>query len=204
MPKFKKVALYLAATLIIILLFSSFEAESYFAYANQINISDTMMRRALASDFSTMNSTQTTTYKNGDSDDAITTFKVKLYLLDYMTYPLDNTFDDATESAVRAYQSDRGLTVNGTLDADTQNALNTETIEYTEGQKTYAIVAYKQTLVNLGYLDAATELDGTFTAEMTAAVTSYQQNNGLSVTGTLNKETQDALERDVSLQTRAQ
>jgi peptidoglycan hydrolase-like protein with peptidoglycan-binding domain len=121
-----------------------------------------------------------------------------------MAYPLNNAFDDATESAVRAYQSDRGLTVNGTLDPATQDALDSETIEYKEGHKTYAIVAYKQTLVDLGYLPAATELDGTFTAEMTAAVTSYQQNNGLSATGTLNKETQDALARDISHQTRAQ
>ncbi len=203
MPKFKWIAFYLAATILVIMLFSSFEAEAYFPYADKVNIGGDMMRRALTDDFSALGGAQATVYKNGDSNDAITPYKVKLYLMEYMAYPLNNTFDDATESAVRAYQADRGLTVNGTLDEATQDALNKETIEYKEGQKTYALVAYKNTLVELGYLAASTALDGMFTPEMTAAVTLYQQNNGLSVTGTLNKETQDALTRDLSLQTRA-
>lgn len=203
MPKFKWTVLYLVAMIMTIMLFSSFEAEAYFSYADQVNIGGEMMRHAFMDDFSAIDGTKITVYKNGDSDDAVTIFKIKLYLLDYMTYPLNNTFDDATEAAVKAYQTDRGLTVNGSLDASTQNALNSETIEYKEGHKAYAIVSYKQTLIDLGYLAATAEVNATFTAEMTSAVSVYQQNNGLTVTGTLNAETQKALERDISLQTRA-
>ncbi len=205
MPKFKWVVLYIVAAVAAIILFSSFEAQFYFTYAATINLSDKMMMRAYTNDFSNIASdgSEITVYSEGDSDDMITTFKVKLYLLDYMSYPTDNTFDAATKTAVENYQTAKGLTVNGMLDAPTQEALNAEEIEYVQGHMTSAIIPYQETLIELGYLAEGSQADGNFTQELQTAIESYQTNNSLTVTGTINKQTQEALSRPISEQTPA-
>ena len=73
---------------------------------------------------STSASTTVTTLRLGDSGEAVTQLKNKLWYLGYYTGTLDNRFDDATRTAVIAFQRASSLTRDGIAGKKTFAALD--------------------------------------------------------------------------------
>ncbi len=209
MVKTKSVLIYVIVMSIILLLFSSFDAEFDFAYTTKLNISDKMMYYAFTSNMKDLNSADMATQENekiadsyslSDSSEYIKKYKYILYYLGYLEYPADNKFDKTLQSAVLAYQQNKKLEVTGILNSATMTALDAEALTYKEGQKGDAILNFQNILEDLKYFASEKELKGIFDTDTTAAVKNYQQNNNLAVTGTLNSETQVALSRNLTEQ----
>lgn len=208
MVKTKSVLIYVIAVCFALLLFSSFEAENYFAYSTKLDISDKMMYHAFTSDMENLNASDAGTngesekkaesYKLFDSSQYIKNYKFILYYLGFLQYPEDGKFDETLQSAVLTYQQSKNLEVNGVLNSATMAALDAEPLTYKEGQKGDAVLKYQKILKDLKYLPEETGINGTFGSETTSAVASYQQNNHLNVTGTLNSETRTALDRNLT------
>lgn len=72
-------------------------------------------------------------------------FNAELILkaLGYQTGTVDNILDITTQSAIKAYQKDKGLAVTGILDAKTKKALNSSRMELIEKYDRQYIAAYK-------------------------------------------------------------
>lgn len=209
MVKTKSVIIYVIVMSMILLLFSSFDAEFNFAYTTKLNISDKMMYYAFTSNMEYLNSADTATQENekkaesyslSDSSEYIKKYKFIFYYLGYLEYPEDNKFDKTLQSAVLAYQQNKKLEVNGILNSATMSALDAESLTYKEGQKGDAVLNFQEILKDLKYFAAEKELKGIFDADTTTAVKNYQQNNNLAATGTLNSETQAALSRNLTEQ----
>ncbi len=75
-------------------------------------------------------------YRYGDTDEKIGDYQAMLYRLDYLEdeYTV-NTFDEATETALKKYQEEKKLGVTATFNADTVDSL-TNDIAALDGEKT--------------------------------------------------------------------
>ncbi|MFA0816377.1 MAG: peptidoglycan-binding protein [Anaerofustis sp.] len=206
MIKPKALIIYLITGIIAIALFASFDAEFYFSYTDKLNLSDKMMRAAFTFDTETLtysnqeDGSKADSYQLNDESSYVGDYKMILYYLDYMDYPDNDVFDSETQEAVQQYQNNKKLDPTGILDEQTMNALDNETPEYKLGQKGDAILKYQQILKALNYFPEETELNGTFGEETQLAVEQYQTKNTLTVTGTLNAQTQTSLNKNISEQ----
>ncbi len=143
-------------------------------------------------------------YTLNKSSDDILNYKLKLYYLGYFDeYPSDE-FDKEAEAATEKYQSDKGLSVSGTINAQTRTSLDSEDIEYKKEHQGEEIKSYQLTLKSLGYFEETTDVNGYFGIATETAVKFYQENNNLEETGTLNKETQESLKKPESDQVKAE
>ncbi|MBE9041580.1 peptidoglycan-binding protein [Oscillatoriales cyanobacterium LEGE 11467] len=115
--------------------------------------------------------------------------------------PSSGIFDDSTEAAVIAFQFDRGLTADGEVGIETQDAL-TSSIPSTSfnsgnllvlqrGDRGDRVLQLQQLLQNLGYPPGS--LDGVFGLETEAAVVDFQLLNRLSPTGVVDAQTESTL-----------
>jgi len=204
MLKPKSVLLYIFIMVIFILLFSSFDAENYFEYSSQMDVTDTKMYRAITDNMEgldppqadvTPDVTPVVEYVLNDESPVIKSYKFILYYLDYMDYPTNGIFDSDLLEAVRTYQTERVLTVNGILDRATMESLDSEVLTYSEGKYGDPILYYKDRLLDLGYYKKGTTLTDGFDAELTEILKAYQKNNGLVQTGTLDVDTQVCLRK---------
>ncbi len=206
MMKPKTLIIYLICVFIAIALFASFDAEFYLSYTNKLNLTDQMMFKAFTSDYEGLASinqedgTKLSSYKLNDESSYIKDYKMILYYLGYADYPDNNSFDTDTQDAITQYQTDKSLEVTGILDSKTMDALDNETPEYKLGQRGDAILKFQQILKTLNYISEETELNGTFGSDTQLAVQQYQTKNNLTVTGTLNAQTQEALSKNISEQ----
>jgi N-acetylmuramoyl-L-alanine amidase len=111
-------------------------------------------------------------------------------------------FDDHVDAAVRVFQQDRGLIVDGLVGAETDRALNEA--QYALGDRPlYAdddrpmrgddVAVLQDNLSRLGFYYG--HLNGEFTRSTHHAVTELQQNLGLPMTGVVDRDTIAALAR---------
>ncbi len=206
MMKPNTLIIYLICVFIAIALFASFDAEFYLSYTNKLNLTDQMMLRAFTSDYNGLASinqedgTKASSYELNDESSYIKDYKMILYYLGYMDYPDNDTFDTDMQDAITQYQTDKSLEVTGILDSKTMDAMDNETPEYKLGQRGDAILKFQQILKTLKYISEETELNGTFGSDTQLAVKQYQTKNNLTVTGTLNAQTQEALSKNISEQ----
>lgn len=216
MLKTKNVILYIFISVGLILLFASFDAQSYSSFASAMNLRDDMMYRSITEnmegvyltdvnddpDTTIDPETETKEYSQGDSGDVVMAYKRILYYLDYLGYPQDDKLDEEMKNAVAKYQTDKAITVkeSGKLDLNTMYALEAEVLVYSQGKIGPEILEYQETLQQLGYFAADAKLDGTFDESTTAAIREYQLKNSLTETGTLNVDTQISLRKELSKQ----
>ena len=151
-----------------------------------------------------------TTLQNGSTGSEVKKVQQRLKELGYLKGSADGDFGDATEAAVRAFQAQNGLTVDGKAGPATLNKLysssakkaptttatntprptNTPFTSYKNGDSGSEIRKMQQRLKELGYLTGS--VDGDFGDATEAAVRAFQARNGLTVDGkagtaTLNK-----------------
>jgi len=152
-----------------------------------------------------------TTLKHGSSGTEVREMQNRLKELGYLKGSADGDFGDATETAVKAFQAQNGLTVDGKAGAATLTKLysssakraasttNTNTpkptatpfTSYKNGDSGSEIRRMQQRLKELGYLHGSA--DGDFGDATEAAVRYFQERNGLSVDGKAGTYTLDKL-----------
>ena len=115
---------------------------------------------------------------------------------------MDGVFGWGTHAAVVAFQEDHNLTADGVVGASTWSALLqameegskevdiTDIETLTEGASGDLVTTAQDLLTALGYTVGET---GVYDAAMTAAVQSFQQDQGLTVNGTVDRPTWHAL-----------
>lgn len=99
------------------------------------------------------------------------------------TVTVDGSFGPATATAVRNFQTQRGLTVNGTVGAQTWPVL---IVTVRNGSTGSAVEAVQSALVSRGH---SLSVDGQFGANTEAAVRAFQTSLGLTSDGTVGQQT---------------
>ena len=120
----------------------------------------------------------------------------RLRELGYMDKATGN-FGEETEAAVKEFQKNNKLTVDGKVGEHTREMLYSEdaipkSLSY--GEKSDEVRSYQKRLQRLGYL--TTEPDGTFGRDTVNAVKMFQQQNGLIVDGHIGPMTKELLMSD--------
>lgn len=139
------------------------------------------------------------TLKKGMTGEDVTWVQNRLYELGY-SLQITHVYDDATFSAVKAFQNQNGLDADGLAGSQTFSVLKSENARRADAQPlTYATLRIDQTgdgvrqlqtdLKKLGYPVA---VNGTYDTDTHNAVVAFQQRNGLVISGIA-----DALTRQV-------
>ncbi len=139
--------------------------------------------------------------QRGDFGDAVQDLHRRLKAAGFGEVGEANFFDEKTENAVKQFQADRSLVVDGICARQTWAALVDATFRlgdrmlYLRYPMTHGddVADLQLKLGNLGF-DAGW-LDGIFGSETEEAVREFQQNQGLNVDGTVGRSTVSALER---------
>ena len=154
------------------------------------------------------------TLREGDSSAAVKAMQKRLKELGYLSGSADGAYGQATKAAVIAFQTANGIKADGKAGTTTLNLLysddakdadslitnndNTDagvTINgYTtlrEGDSGEAVKKLQRALKNRGYYSGS--IDGVYGTSTVAAVTAFQQRNGLRVDGKAGPSTQTAL-----------
>jgi N-acetylmuramoyl-L-alanine amidase len=146
--------------------------------------------------------------RRGDRDAAVGTLRASLASLGLLPDKHDDTsvdpllFDAAVDAAVRAFQQQRGLIVDGSVGPTTERelvaarwTLGERTLAYTLSAPTAGddVVELQTRLADLGY-DTG-RADGLFTAQLDRAVREFQQHRGLSADGVFGPSTWRELQR---------
>ena len=151
-----------------------------------------------------------TTLQKGSTGSEVKKLQNRLKELGYLKGSADGDFGDATEAAVRAFQAQNGLSVDGKAGPATLSKLNSSSAKkaptvtatntprptntpftsYKNGDTGAEVRKMQQRLKELGYLNGSA--DGDFGDATEAAVRAFQARNGLTVDGkagsaTLNK-----------------
>ncbi|WP_259344274.1 L,D-transpeptidase family protein [Priestia flexa] len=138
--------------------------------------------------------------KKGSRGNEVRTLQQKLTSLGYDTKGVDGIFGNNTDTALRRFQKDRGLSVNGVVDSATQKALNgakpgvkppATSTGLKKGSRGNEVRALQQKLTSLGF--STKGIDGVFGNNTDAALRQFQKARGLSVTGVVDAATQKAL-----------
>ena len=141
------------------------------------------------------------TLKNGSTGSEVKKLQQRLIELGYLKGSADGDFGDATETAVKNFQANNGLTVDGkagsatlakvysssarkaatTTATNTPKPTNTPFTSFKNGDSGADVRKMQQRLKELGYLKGSA--DGDFGDATEAAVKAFQANNGLTVDG---------------------
>ena len=155
------------------------------------------------------------TLRKGDSGTAVAQLQEALIQLDYLAGKADGNYGDKTVEAVKAFQRNNGLTVDGTAGEQTQKVLysgsakpapkDTPTPKPSAsptptpasnvlkiGSKGSAVKSLQSKLNQLGY--AAGKADGVFGLKTAGAVKSFQKDKRLVADGVAGEKTLKALE----------
>lgn len=153
------------------------------------------------------------TLKKGSTGADVKKLQTRLKELGYLKGSADGDFGDATEAAVKAFQAQNGLTVDGKAGANTQTKLYSDSAKkatttvtntpkptattftsYKNGDSGSEIKRIQQRLKELGYLTSSA--DGDFGDKTETAVKAFQSRNGLTVDGKVGKNTLSKLFSD--------
>lgn len=152
--------------------------------------------RVLGLDYSNSNTNTAwgnVTLRKGDSNLNVRRLKIMLTLLYYNPGSVTSyTFDDQTEAAVKAFQTDQGLSADGVVGSATYTKLKNAHImcfdAYSGGWRVLAngmggddVAQLQIRLYRMGYLDST--CDGLFGADTEAALRAYQASKGLTADG---------------------
>jgi len=145
-------------------------------------------------------------YRRGDTGPAVAEIRHKLALLTLLPAERvrvhDAAFDDATDQAVRHFQQQRGLTVDGIVGPQTYRALDEARWRLGDRVLSYAVsrlqrgddvAALQQRLLDMGF-DAG-RVDGIFGRDTDRALNEFQRNVGVVPDGTCGPATFKALDR---------
>lgn len=155
----------------------------------------------------------------GDRGDAVTKLQQSLAALGHYTGSISGTFDNATQKAVRAFQSAHHMTVDGVAGTKTQQLLFAlaatpaptaasdaqqpvltpsptpltadNVIVMQKGTRGQAVTRLQERLQELGYFLG--QADGVYDEEEISAVREFQRKNGLKIDGIAGLNTQLAL-----------
>ena len=150
------------------------------------------------------------TYRRGDDGPAVAEVRAKLRLVGLLTDDdtepartvVTATFDEATDRAVRAFQQQRGLPVDGIVGPATYQALDEARWRLGDRILFYVparllagddVAALQQRLLDMGF-DCG-RVDGLFGVETDEALRDFQRNTGLVADGTCGPATFKALTR---------
>lgn len=154
------------------------------------------------------------TLREGDSSDAVKAMQKRLKSLGYLSGSADGSYGQATKAAVIAFQTANGIKADGKAGTATLNLLYSDDakdadslvsgdtssgagvtingyVTLREGDTGDAVKQLQRALKNRGYYSGS--IDGTYGSSTVAAVTAFQQRNGLRVDGTAGPSTQTAL-----------
>ena len=159
---------------------------------------------------STATPATSTSLKVGSTGDEVRKLQNRLKELGYLKGSADGDFGTATETAVKAFQAQNGLAVDGKAGTATLNKLYsanakkapanvtntpkataTPFTSYKHGDSGSEVKRMQQRLKELGYLNGSA--DGVFGDATEAAVRYFQQRNNLSVDGKAGQKTLDKL-----------
>jgi peptidoglycan hydrolase-like protein with peptidoglycan-binding domain len=126
-----------------------------------------------------------TTIKRGDRGAAVRRAQNRLNMRGYDPGPLDGLFGNKTHRAVKRYQGDRDLTVDGIVGPNSWARLDPPTIA--RGASGSAVRLLQRLLTDFGYDPGA--VDGEFGANTEAAVKRFQDDFLLSADGVVGPET---------------
>ena len=157
--------------------------------------------------------------QEGQSSQAVKAMQKRLKELDYLSGSADGSYGTATKAAVIAFQTANGLKADGKAGSTTLNKLFSSDAKsadslvnsgssssgsnsgagvtvngYTtlrEGDTGDAVKKLQRALKNRGYYSGS--IDGAYGSSTVAAVTAFQQRNGLRVDGAAGPSTQTAL-----------
>jgi peptidoglycan hydrolase-like protein with peptidoglycan-binding domain len=136
-------------------------------------------------------SSEQITYVSGKEGNEIREYQLILYYMDYIDVYPSGYFGTITVEAVKAYQEDNNIEVNGKLDMQTQQLLSQEDYVYKKGKKGSVIKEMQQILIDNGYLTGTA--DGDFGEKTRLAVIEFQKDNQLEQTGEIDKTAMDLL-----------
>lgn len=159
-----------------------------------------------SSSSSSSSSGSTTTFTriltNGSTGSDVTSVQTRLKTLGYYTGTVDGKYGSGTIAAVKAFQTNNGLKVDGKTGSSTFAALfgssavssgstssstsTASTDKLQSGDKGTAVKTMQTALKNLGYSITA---DGTYGPLTVAAVTTFQKQNGLTADGVAGEKT---------------
>jgi peptidoglycan hydrolase-like protein with peptidoglycan-binding domain len=131
------------------------------------------------------------TYVSGKDGNEIREYQLILYYMDYINVYPSGYFGTITVEAVKAYQEDNNIEINGKLDLQTQQLLSQEEYVYKKGKKGSVIKELQQILIDNDYLTGAA--DGDFGEKTRLAIIEFQKDNQLEQTGEIDKTTMDLL-----------
>lgn len=150
-----------------------------------------------------------------DKGDAVTALQSQLKALGYYTGELGRTYDSATQKAVRKFQQEHNLYVDGVAGEKTQRLLNAlsatpaptatpnpystlrptntpitadNVIIMQNGTRGMAVKRLQERLIELGYYSCTA--DSIYDSDEIAAVKAFQKKNGLKIDGIAGLETQ--------------
>ncbi len=130
--------------------------------------------------------------RKGSKGDAVSTAQTNLNLRGYEVGNVDGIFGAKTDRAVRWYQGDRGLTVDGTIGPRTWARLDPPTVR--NGSRGQAVTMLQQLLTDFGYDPGG--IDGEFGPDTESAVREFQTDLadiGLEIDGIVGQRTWAAL-----------
>ena len=137
-------------------------------------------------------------YALGDKDDVIEQYQQDLFELGYLTYLPDGVFGNQTQNAVRRFQEENGLVVDGCLGMSTAALLKSgegDPFTFTVGTEGADVQRIQQRLAHYGYLSSGQQT-GYYGDKTEAAVKSFQSRNGLRTDGAVGYETMQMLLSD--------
>jgi N-acetylmuramoyl-L-alanine amidase len=140
--------------------------------------------------------------RRGDSGPAVAEVRAMLHGLGLLPDATSDSYDDATERAVRAFQQQRGLASDGIVGLETYRAL--EEARWSLGDRTLYrqvghpfvgddVLALQTWLLDRGF-DVG-RVDGIFGAETETALVEFQRNVGLKPDGVFGPQTHRAIAR---------
>ena len=136
----------------------------------------------------------------GDQSDEILEYQKKLYTLGYLTYVPDGIFGKQTKNAVRRFQEQNGLIIDGCLGMKTVELLMSDTADsfrFTVGMEGADVQRIQERLAHYGYLSSG-QVTGYYGDKTKAAVSDFQSRNKLKSDGMVGAETMNILNSDTA------
>ena len=132
----------------------------------------------------------------GEESELVRRYQEKLEALGYLRGEADGNFGNATQNAIREFQSRNDLVVDGYLGPGTMAALdsgNSKPFALRVGDESSSVTYIQQRLNHYGYLSSS-HITGYYGSITEAAVKQFQRYNGLSQDGTVGVQTMAELE----------
>ena len=130
-------------------------------------------------------------YSVGDRSDEIKAYQQLLFEKGYLTYEPDGIFGKQTQNAVRRFQEENGLVVDGCLGRSTIQLLKSgkgDTFAFSVGMEGADVQRIQERLEHYGYLRGS-QVTGYFGDKTKNAVKDFQQRNRLTADGEVGYDT---------------